>query len=390
MARYWIGGTGNWEDTAHWSTASGGSGGADVPTSVDDVFIDTNSGFGGGGTIDTSNFSIDIHEFTSTTGSAYTIEGATSNFHGSVQFESGITYGLPINFIADGEDITIDMAGVKPFNCSFDTANGGSITLLSDFICDALGGNSSIVLGANDTGLNFDANGFDVGTQDDTGIEVLGSGGGSTLIMGAGTWETSSFTVDEIQFGSTVTIVPETSTIKLIGDDSSFVGGGKTFNNLWFAGVTGTYAVIEGSNTFNDLKINPNIFVKPDSGSTTTLTTFTAIGTPGNLITLDSFDGVTQFTFSKASGVVSCDYLNISNSNATGGALWYAGDNSLDTTNNDGWLFRAYTTTTTTSTSSSTSTSTSTSSTTTHPEEIGLIYGFTKPELMYGDVVVEE
>ena len=28
MARYWVGGTGNWDDTANWSTSSGGSGGA--------------------------------------------------------------------------------------------------------------------------------------------------------------------------------------------------------------------------------------------------------------------------------------------------------------------------------------------------------------------------
>ena len=33
--RYWVGNGGNWSDTAHWSTTSGGSGGASVPTSTD-------------------------------------------------------------------------------------------------------------------------------------------------------------------------------------------------------------------------------------------------------------------------------------------------------------------------------------------------------------------
>lgn len=42
--RYWVGGTGSWSDTSHWSTTSGGAGGASVPTSVDDVFINTTSG----------------------------------------------------------------------------------------------------------------------------------------------------------------------------------------------------------------------------------------------------------------------------------------------------------------------------------------------------------
>ena len=44
--RYWIGGSGDWTDTANWSTTSGGSGGASVPTASDDVYIDANSGSG--------------------------------------------------------------------------------------------------------------------------------------------------------------------------------------------------------------------------------------------------------------------------------------------------------------------------------------------------------
>lgn len=40
--RYWVGGTGTWDDTSTtvWSTTSGGSSGASVPTSADDVFFD--------------------------------------------------------------------------------------------------------------------------------------------------------------------------------------------------------------------------------------------------------------------------------------------------------------------------------------------------------------
>jgi hypothetical protein len=39
--RYWVGGTGNWSDTARWSTGSGGAGGASVPRSHDDVVFDS-------------------------------------------------------------------------------------------------------------------------------------------------------------------------------------------------------------------------------------------------------------------------------------------------------------------------------------------------------------
>jgi len=44
--RYWVGGTDSWDATPglKWSTISGGTGGAAVPTSTDDVFFDLNSG----------------------------------------------------------------------------------------------------------------------------------------------------------------------------------------------------------------------------------------------------------------------------------------------------------------------------------------------------------
>jgi hypothetical protein len=35
------------------------------------------------------------------------------------------------------------------------------------------------------------------------------------------------------------------------------------------------------------------------------------------------------------------DYLSIKDSNATGGATWYAGANSVDAGNNTGWIFTA-------------------------------------------------
>jgi len=43
LSLYWVGGTGNWDDSAHWSFTSGGVGGACVPTAIDNVFFDENS-----------------------------------------------------------------------------------------------------------------------------------------------------------------------------------------------------------------------------------------------------------------------------------------------------------------------------------------------------------
>ena len=49
--RYWVGGTGNWGNTARWSASSGGATGASVPTVSDDVFFDANSFTAAGQTV---------------------------------------------------------------------------------------------------------------------------------------------------------------------------------------------------------------------------------------------------------------------------------------------------------------------------------------------------
>lgn len=56
-------------------------------------------------------------------------------------------------------------------------------------------------------------------------------------------------------------------------------------------------------------------------------------------ISLVSSSGSVAATLSKASGVVSCNYMSIQNSTATGGASWYAGANSVNVSNNTGWIF---------------------------------------------------
>jgi hypothetical protein len=42
--RYWRGGSGNWNDTSHWSTTSGGTGGASVPGASDAAIVNSSSG----------------------------------------------------------------------------------------------------------------------------------------------------------------------------------------------------------------------------------------------------------------------------------------------------------------------------------------------------------
>jgi len=120
----------------------------------------------------------------------------------------------------------------------------------------------------------------------------------------------------------------------------TFVGGGSTFNCTLSQDGNGTLT-ITGANTFSDIRTTATpTTVSFTAGTTNTFSNFNLNGTAGNLVNLNSATAATH-TLSKASGTVSCNYLSITNSTATGGASWYAGANSTNVSGNTGWIFTA-------------------------------------------------
>lgn len=123
----------------------------------------------------------------------------------------------------------------------------------------------------------------------------------------------------------------------------TFKGGGLTYGNLSYilGGSTGELD-ITGSNTFSTINFSDGSnarSLKFTAGTTTTITNqFNIYGSSGKLITIDSLTGAAH-TLSKSSGIVACDYLSLTNSQAGGGATWYAGSHSVDNGGNTGWIF---------------------------------------------------
>ena len=116
----------------------------------------------------------------------------------------------------------------------------------------------------------------------------------------------------------------------------TFVGGGSTFNCTLNQGGAGALT-ITGSNTFGNItNTTQPASILFTAGTTSTFSNFSLSGTAGNLITIGSVTAASH-TLSKASGTVSADYLSISRSTATGGAIWNA-TNSIDAGNNSGWV----------------------------------------------------
>jgi hypothetical protein len=320
--RYWVGGTGDWDgaSTANWSTSSGGSSGASVPLATDNAIFDANSGGGAVTVIDTGlGNSPECANLTCTgfTGSMDST-GYGLNINGDVTLSSGGTYTSLALYIISPTVCTLTSVGKSVYEINIEP--GATVTLADDVAAD---GNGLYVSGT------FTTNNFNVVALY---ISIFGTlnMGSSTFTAYGGVWYADPLS----------TINAGTSTI-LITDPSSFDGGDKNYYNLNIGASLG----LSGNNTFNTISNSAQpITIYFDNGSTTTVTNFTVSGTAGNLVTLRSVIASPRWTLSKASGTVSVDYLSIRNSNATGGAAWYAGANSTNnpaSPSNLGWIFTA-------------------------------------------------
>lgn len=88
---------------------------------------------------------------------------------------------------------------------------------------------------------------------------------------------------------------------------------------------------IDGSNTFNDFKIDAGRSVNFTNSTTQTFTTFTATGTAGNLITLRNTSSTTKATLAKAGGgTILCDYMDVNYITGSPANTWYMGTHSTD------------------------------------------------------------
>lgn len=353
-SRYWVGGTANWDGTAgsKWSTTSGGSGGSAVPTSADDVFFDANSGSGtvtiaingnniGGASLNCTGFTGTL---TGSLGQLLVYGNMTLGSSMTFSYTGGLFFNGNATLTSNGISIPSYLAGQQFINGPY------TLTLGDAFVST----HSSGVFPTSDASAVFDANNKNV-----TCVSYKMSNG--TTTMGSGTWE---MTGGANNFDGTAylsfyvsggTLNQNTSTVKFTYTGTNTIGpridtaGGRLYN-VWFArgASTGTNRFqFQTTNTYNGIRDTGTAAhsIVFSSGNTYTIadaTQFLVTGNAGNLISINSNDTATH-TLSCASGTISCDYLNIQHSIATGGATWNAGWNSVSnqstTTAGSGWIF---------------------------------------------------
>lgn len=325
--RYWVGNGGNWSDTAHWSTSSGGGTGASVPTSSDDVYFDANS------------FSAPAQTVAVNTGatrrcSSMDWTGATNSPTLALATDLEV-YGSIFKLVA-AMSFTVSVGQVYLYGSASITTNGttiptdvlavssGTITLLGDITISGeyqqTNGSSTLLT----NNYNISCNEFYL---DHDVTAVLGT---STI--------TASNEVDfDLSGGGTNELSAASATVVITGSGGYFyANSNQTIGTLTLQATTTLYATGQTIGTLN-LTAGKTYTINV-SGSNDYIyigTAFNAEGNIGGYITITSS---APHYFSMASGTVNAEYLALTNSNATGGATWNA-YNSTDVSGNTGWEF---------------------------------------------------
>ncbi len=148
------------------------------------------------------------------------------------------------------------------------------------------------------------------------------------------------------QLGTTQTTAGITSIYAGVGDRltianldaANFITTGKFYEALFMNGINGT--VVFDSN-FTTKPVGANTFTESSANAATVTINGTLAQAGDGRVSLVSSTPGSPATLTKSTGVVSCDYLSIQDSTATGGAKWYAGANSVNVSGNTGWIFAA-------------------------------------------------
>lgn len=340
--RYWVGGTGNWTDTGHWSTTSNGTPGASVPTSSDDVFIDPYSFSSNSDvlTIDTatatcanltiaSSYSAQIYG----TGVSSSVLTCTGNFTRSGAIANFSNLGT---IIFDSSSTTSVKSIVSFIQATWTAVIVGNKTISGGFtVNDLTVGDPTVATSANTyvfsvstvSAKNVTLNGGNI----TIGNIDLGGTGGTLTVNTSGTFTpviTQSGNV-YVQNNSTLTLGASSSqrvNIEVI----SFVTPIVTINANGASSGTyiGTLIAPKGTFRFQASKTHD---VSSFSFSTSTVKTF------------ESSSSGTQYTLSSgtAGDTRSFSSLNVKDCIAAGATYWNAPVNNgcVDSGNNVNWNF---------------------------------------------------
>jgi hypothetical protein len=371
--RYWIGGSGDWNDANHWSTTSGGTGGACIPTVYDNVYFNANSGFTAVSktvTVNNGNAYCRNLDWSAATNSPiwskatpWTIEvwGDTVRLNAIATFTvSPLTFKGNTNAVMLGSALgNFDIRLQKP---------GGSLRLLNNYsniqtdiyVNDGtlnLSGRTMSLSSINNEGLSntmsINIAGADITL--DTMWRYNGTAAAHTLVADSSTITTKTFLVTSLTYNNvnvggilnTSAILSNATIDQLTFTDTNTAsqigvnGANNTIGTLDYKGGGGIYGT---GNTINTLIFFPGNTYTLTNGTNTTITgEWYGSGTPCKLTEIVSSSPSANATVTKTSGSVEFDYVRLRRITAAGAAQPFsAQQHTIDQGGNVNWNIATY------------------------------------------------
>lgn len=357
--RYWVGGSGTWDNTTtHWSASSGGAGGASVPTQSDDVIFDANSFSADGQTVTleyVGDFPVCKTMNWSAIGYAVNLTGGVLKnvyvYEGAITLSSSLTITNDVNIYLgsnragsfSGASYSINFDGAVISDANFQMypsiKSGATVNLTSDLDIGQgyFRGSGTGIFNTNSNNMYF--GGFEISSDTD---------GSLTVNLGTSYIEANVNTGRGVLFGDFTGVT--SLAIILNGQSSSFylnsIGTNAPLNLTLSSGGLG-YLEVDGgntqlhsfNNTFNadELYVNsavPKVTFK--SSDTFIFNTVTASGSFGSLIQFRSDNPGVVANLSATT--VDFSYLDVKDNVGVGGVPFYDYD-GLDSGHNSNWIF---------------------------------------------------
>ena len=343
---YWIGGTGNWGDGAHWSLSSGGAAVNCIPISLDNVFFDANS-FTAAGQIVTVNVKASCNNM-DWTGATNTPKFRVNNsFNDGLNIYSSLTFiedmttefSVPTYFRSTATGKTITMSGKRIMWAYFEGVGGGW-TFQDDFYAGEGVFLNNGTLNTNNKAFSayyFNSNNNNVRTLnigsslvtlwygqpwDIRGTNLTYISNGANFSCRDGGFYGGNYNYNNISFTENGSIYTDNGTTfnNVIFERDGAIYGNHTFNSVTF----GRHANIYGSNTFGSLTLGGSANTNLEGGTTQTIT--------GSFISSSSCTGISNIAstnstpaiISKAAGNVALSYVTLNNVTGAGGATFTA------------------------------------------------------------------
>jgi gliding motility-associated-like protein len=276
---FWVGGSGNWSDSSHWSYSSGGSGGACNPNPSSNVFFDSNSfsAIGQTVTMNTNAFCRNMNW----TGVRFN-PGFVCNSYISLKIYGSVTLIQAMNFsfskstvyfeaTSTGKNIT--SAGKSFGNNVYFQGIGGGWTLLDNFTCP-----DSIVLKYGSLYANSHKIQCDFFFSEYTNTRSLDI---SNSVVETDAWRISGTNLSFNAANSLINIVNSARDIRHTGTPKTYnnilitpyysgtisiYGGGSTFNMITHTGSSSNFAklIINDNNKIDSIISGVNLYIYND------------------------------------------------------------------------------------------------------------------------------